>query len=66
VAKVSGCRVPVLEQPRRAGDPAILVAQADKANSLLGWSPKYTCLDEIVSTAWEWHCEVEGVLAAAG
>ncbi len=66
VAKVSGCRVPVLEQPRRAGDPAILVAQADKANSLLGWSPKYTCLDEIVSTAWEWHCEVEGALAAAG
>ena len=39
---------------RRAGDPAILVADNKKANKLLGWSPKYS-IEEILETAWRWH-----------
>jgi len=39
---------------RRAGDPAILVADNKKADKLLGWSPKYS-IEEILETAWRWH-----------
>jgi UDP-glucose 4-epimerase len=39
---------------RRAGDPAILVADNKKANKLLGWSPKYS-IEAILETAWRWH-----------
>jgi UDP-glucose 4-epimerase len=53
--KVCGQKIPVLEKPRRPGDPARLVAAADKARSELGWKPKYPKLEQIVSTAWEWH-----------
>ena len=63
VHKVSGRRVPVHEQSRRAGDPAVLVAQANRASELLGWTPKYTCLEEIVETAWAWHYAAERQLA---
>ncbi|MFC4736171.1 UDP-glucose 4-epimerase GalE [Bacillus daqingensis] len=41
--------------PRRAGDPAELVASSEKAASVLGWKPKYADLHTIVKTAWEWH-----------
>ena len=43
------------DHPRRAGDPAVLVANADRIAAELGWAPKYTDLDEIVATAWRWH-----------
>lgn len=39
---------------RRSGDPAILVADNKKANSILGWKPKYG-IEEIIKTAWAWH-----------
>jgi len=41
--------------PRRPGDPAVLVASSEKAIRELGWTPRYTQLDDIVRTAWEWH-----------
>jgi UDP-glucose-4-epimerase GalE len=53
--EVSGMRVPVREGPRRAGDPAVLVANADKIRTELGWSPKYPELRRIMETAWNWH-----------
>ena len=40
--------------PPRTGDPAVLIARTAKAETLLGWRPKYSCLDAIISTAWEW------------
>lgn len=40
---------------RRAGDPAQLIASSDKARSILGWTPKYTNVKDIISTAWGWH-----------
>ncbi|MBK7997572.1 MAG: UDP-glucose 4-epimerase GalE [Verrucomicrobia bacterium] len=53
--KISGKKIPAVEKPRRPGDPPRLVAAADKARNELGWNPKYPKLEEIVSTAWEWH-----------
>src|SRR5437899_2553605 len=55
--KVSGKKIPAVEKPRRPGDPPKLVASAERAIGDLGWKPKYPKLDEIVSTAWEWHRE---------
>ena len=52
---VSGRRVPVQEGPRRAGDPAVLVASSEKATRELGWNPRYGDLTQIVETAWRWH-----------
>jgi UDP-glucose-4-epimerase GalE len=52
---VSGLRVPVKEGPRRAGDPAELVANADRIRRDLGWSPRYAELRPIMETAWNWH-----------
>lgn len=54
VGRVSGKPVPVVEGPRRHGDPAVLVASSDKAKEVLGWRPKRTDLEEIVESAWRW------------
>lgn len=41
--------------PRRPGDPPVLVASSRNAREALGWTPRYSSLEEIVSSAWEWH-----------
>jgi UDP-glucose 4-epimerase len=53
--RVTGHPIPAEVHPRRAGDPAVLVASSEKAIRELGWKPRYTRLDEIVRTAWLWH-----------
>ena len=53
--RVTGHPIPAQLQPRRAGDPAQLVASSEKAKTVLGWKPRYADLDTIVSTAWAWH-----------
>jgi len=53
--KIAGTRIPVVEKPRRPGDPPRLVAAAEKAQQELGWKPKYPRLEQIISTAWAWH-----------
>ncbi len=53
--RVTGHPIPAKVEPRRAGDPAVLVASSEKAMLELGWRPRYTQLDEIVRTAWIWH-----------
>lgn len=53
--RVTGHPIPVENQPRRPGDPAVLVASSAKAIRELGWKPRYTQLDDIVRTAWTWH-----------
>ncbi|MDI3537203.1 MAG: UDP-glucose 4-epimerase [Eubacteriaceae bacterium] len=45
----------VEEGPRRAGDPAILIAESNKAKTELGWQPLYSDIETIIKTAWEWH-----------
>ena len=57
VEEVSAKKVPVKEGPRRAGDPAELVACADKVRRELGWTPRYAELRPIVETAWGWHAK---------
>jgi UDP-glucose 4-epimerase len=53
--RVTGHPIPAVVHPRRPGDPAVLVASSEKAVRELGWKPRYTQLDDIVRTAWEWH-----------
>lgn len=52
--RVTGKKIKSVIAPRRAGDPAILIADNKKAREVLGWNPKYG-LDEIISSAWKWH-----------
>lgn len=53
--KVTGHPIPAEVCPRRAGDPAQLVASSEKARTVLGWEPKYAELETIVASAWNWH-----------
>ena len=53
--KVTGHPIPATETPRRAGDPARLVASSEKAKKILGWKPVHDSLEEIISSAWNWH-----------
>ena len=53
--EVTGHPIPVALSPRRPGDPACLVAGADKAKAVLGWNPRYPDLRTIVQHAWDWH-----------
>ena len=53
--RIAGVRIPVVEHPRRPGDPPRLVAAATKAHQELGWKPRFPNLEDIVHTAWSWH-----------
>ncbi len=59
VEKAAGRAVNYKMVPRRAGDPAAIVAGADRAREILGWKPQYADLDFIVASAlaWEHHLE---------
>ena len=52
---VTGHPIPAQVSPRRAGDPAQLIASSAKAVEVLGWKPRYNDLSTIISTAWKWH-----------
>lgn len=54
-ARVTGHPVPHAMAPRRAGDPAELVADATAAHALLGWNPTRSSLENIIATDWAWH-----------
>lgn len=53
--KVTGDPIKVEMAPRRAGDPATLIASSAKAKEILGWKPEHDDLEEIIATAWNWH-----------
>jgi UDP-glucose 4-epimerase len=53
--KVTGHSIPVIESPRRAGDPAVLIASSEKIRRELGWQPRFPDLKSIVESAWQWH-----------
>ncbi|HAV14047.1 MAG TPA: UDP-glucose 4-epimerase GalE [Opitutae bacterium] len=55
VEVVTGLKVPVVEDERRAGDPPALYADASKAQRELGWQVQYPNVKEIIKTAWRWH-----------
>jgi len=53
--RVTGRDVPTVERPRRPGDPPELVAAVGRAATVLGWRAAHSSLDEILSSAWQWH-----------
>ncbi|TVP77718.1 MAG: UDP-glucose 4-epimerase GalE [Puniceicoccaceae bacterium] len=55
VEAVTGLKVPVVEDARRAGDPPALYADSRKAQDELGWKIKFTEVQAIIETAWRWH-----------
>ena len=52
--RVTGRPIHAIESPRRAGDPAVLVASAEKIRRELGWVPEHPDLDSIIESAWAW------------
>lgn len=55
VESVTGLKVPVVEDARRAGDPPALYADSTKAQKELGWEIQFTEVRDIIETAWRWH-----------
>lgn len=53
--EVSGREIPVVEKPRRPGDPPRLIAASEKIKRELGWEPKFENLRAIIESAWRWH-----------
>jgi UDP-glucose 4-epimerase len=53
--RISGVQFPIEIRPRRSGDAVELVADAGKLRGTLGWAPRFSDLDTIVGSAWEWH-----------
>jgi UDP-glucose 4-epimerase len=69
VERVSGRRILTVKAPRRAGDPPVLIADARRAEALLGWRPRHSDLDTIVESAVRWHASqasARGERTAAG
>lgn len=55
VERVTGRAISVVESARRAGDPAVLIAGSEKIRRELNWQPKFSKLEDILKSAWEWH-----------
>ena len=53
--KITGKKIPVVEKPRRPGDPPRLIAASEKIKRELGWQPQFQSLDAIIESAWKWH-----------
>lgn len=53
--KVTGREIPVVEKPRRPGDPPRLIAASEKIQRELGWHPQFQNLEAIIESAWRWH-----------
>ncbi len=59
--KVTGAEIPVKMEPRRPGDPSSLVANAAKANEVLGWKPEINSIEDIIRSAWLWYQKERGL-----
>ena len=55
VRSVTGRAVPTVDEPRRAGDPAVLIASSEAARGVLGWAPQFEDVRVILETAWDWR-----------
>jgi UDP-glucose 4-epimerase len=53
--RITGCKIPVIEAPRRLGDPDRLVADSSLARECLGWKPRYSDLSTIIEDSWRWE-----------
>ncbi|RPI57689.1 MAG: UDP-glucose 4-epimerase, partial [Acidobacteria bacterium] len=52
---VTGLDIPVIDGPRRPGDPAVLVASSGRIAKALGWRPQHSSLEAIIGSAWQWE-----------
>ena len=55
--KVTGCKIKIIDAPRRDGDPAVLVADSTLAKKRLGWVPTHENIETIIQHAWNWECK---------
>lgn len=55
VESVTKRSIAMTHNPRRPGDPAAIWADSRKANTTLGWQPRYSDLNTIIASAWKWH-----------
>jgi len=53
-SRITGKNIPCREAARRPGDPSVLVASSDRIRRELGWCPKFSSLEAIIQTAWDW------------
>ena len=58
VEQVTGIKISVTEEPRRFGDPPVLVGTSDRAQKILHWQPQYSDLEQIIIHAWHWHQKI--------
>jgi UDP-arabinose 4-epimerase len=54
VEKICGHKIPVEYNPRREGDPAVLIGDASRAHAVMGWTPRHSALEAQVFDAWNW------------
>jgi UDP-glucose-4-epimerase GalE len=59
VRRVTGKEFKIRETGRREGDPPVLIASADRARQILGWTATESALDVIVASAWNWHSRLQ-------
>lgn len=63
--KVTGRDIPVVRGPRRAGDPAVLLADPTRAKTDLGFSPRFPTIEDMLQSAWRWSMRSDGALSGA-
>jgi UDP-glucose 4-epimerase len=61
VERAHGAKLPVVEKPRRAGDPPSLIADARRIRTLLGWKPRFDDLDVIARSSYAWERKLRGL-----
>lgn len=54
-SRVTEREIPIIEAARREGDPDILIADTAKIREVLGWTPRYSDLETMIGSAWNWH-----------
>lgn len=52
---VTGREIAGVEEPRRAGDPPVMIGDSRRAREELGWVPRYSTIESIIQSAWDWH-----------
>lgn len=55
--RITGRAIPAVAAPRRSGDVSRLVADSSRIRKLLEWNPKFPDLEQIIESAWRWHCD---------
>ena len=63
--RITGKPLSIQTGPRRPGDPPVLIASNRKAQDRLGWVPEQSSLEDIIASAWKWHCTLKKTVRGA-